>query len=503
MPLPDPLLSKLSEHVAEQMGLYFPQDRWRDLESGIGAAARELGLPDAAAYGRDLLADKLSQQQIEVLAGALTIGETYFLRDPRSFEILSEHVFPELIRARRGSERRLRIWSAGCCTGEEAYSIAVMLDRLLPDLSDWQITLLATDLNSRFLRKAAAGVFSEWSFRGTPAWLKERYFRPLPGRRFALAQRIKSMVTFAYLNLGEDVYPSLANNTNAMDLILCRNVLMYFSVERAARVVRSFHRSLMSTGWFLVSAVEASPQFNSHFVPARFEGATLYRKRNEFDVQPVEPLACGAAFVAPEIAPDFTHDSKKENTLAPVRALEPDVALMQAPQVDAAAIDNYAAALELFERGNYAAAAELLKADAVAAAPAVHSATLLARIYANLGELAEAREWAERAIAADRTDAVSHYLRAVILQEQSRVDEASEALQKTLYLEPRFVLAHFALANLVQRQGRPAAAARHFANALALLRRYDDNDVLPHSDGMAAGRLKQMIQSISPVESVA
>ena len=499
MPLPDPLLSKLSEHVAEQMGLYFPQDRWRDLESGIGAAARELGLPDAAAYGRDLLADKLSQQQIEVLAGALTIGETYCLRDPRSFEILSEHVFPELIRARRGGERRLRIWSAGCCTGEEAYSIAVMLDRLLPDLSNWQITLLATDLNSRFLRKAAEGVFSEWSFRGTPAWLKEDYFQPLPGRRFALTQRIKSMVTFAYLNLGEDVYPSLANNTNAMDLILCRNVLMYFSAERAARVVRNFHRSLVSTGWFLVSAVETSPQFNSHFVPARFEGATLYRKRNEFDLQPVEPLACGAAF----FAPDITHDTEEENTRAPLRALESDATPMQAPQADAVAIDNYATALQLFERGNYAAAAELLKADAIAAAPAVQSATLLARIHANLGELAEAREWAERAIAADRTNAVSHYLRAVILQEQSRVDAASEALQKALYLEPTFVLAHFALANLVQQQGRPAAAARHFANALALLRRYDDNDVLPHSDGMAAGRLKQMIQSISPVEGVA
>jgi chemotaxis protein methyltransferase CheR len=263
--------------------------------------------------------------------------------------------------------------------------------------------------------------------------------------------------------------------------------------------VRNFYRSLVSSGWFLVSAVETLPQFSSHFVPARFEGATLYRKRNEFDVQPVEPLTSGTAF----IVPDITHDCEEQNTLAPLRALEPDAALMQAPQADAAAIDNYTAALELFERGNYAAAAELLKADAVAAAPAVQRATLLARIYANLGELAEAREWAERAVAADRTNAVSHYLRAVILQEQSRIDEASEALQKTLYLEPTFVLAHFALATLVQRQGRPAAAARHFANALALLRRYDDNDVLPHSDGMAAGRLKQMIQSISPVAGVA
>lgn len=497
MPLPEPLLSRLSEHVAAQMGLHFPPDRWRDLESGIEAAARESGARDAAAYGRDLLAAKLSDEQIEVLAGALTIGETYFLRDPRSFDILAQHVFPDLIRARRGGEQRLRIWSAGCCTGEEAYSIAILLDRLLPDLSKWQITLLATDINSRFLRKAAEGVFGEWSFRGAPAWLKERYFRPLPGRRYALTQRIKSLVTFAYLNLGEDVYPSLTNNTNAMDLILCRNVLMYFSAERAHQVMRNFHRSLVSTGWFLVSAVETSPQFSSHFMPAQFEGATLYRKRNEFDTA-AEPPRSDALFTTQDAANSW----EEAAAVAPSHAFDFDAAAAPRAAYEAPAARGYEAALQLFEAGKYADAAVMLEADA-AGVPEVRTATLFARIYANLGQLGEAHSWAERAIAADRTNAVSHYLFAVILQEQSLIEEATSALQKALYLEPNFVLAHFAMGILAQRQGRQAAAARHFGNASALLLRHDENAVLPHSDGMAAGRLKQMIEAISPVEGSA
>jgi chemotaxis protein methyltransferase CheR len=488
---PDQLLSRLSERLAEQMGWDFPRERWRELEAGIEAAARELNVADATAYARDLLAAQLTKRQIEVLAGALTVGETYFFRDARSFETLAEHVFAELIRARRGNERRLRIWSAGCCTGEEAYSVAILLDQLLPDISDWQITLLATDINTRFLQKAVEGTFSEWSFRGAPLWLKERYFRPVAGHRFALLPRIKSLVTFAHLNLGEDVYPSLSNNTNAMDLILCRNVLMYFSAERAGRVIRNFHRSLVTNGVLLVSAVETSLQFGTHFVATPFAGATLYRKNSEFDSTVVEippkaapTIACGGSDFAA-----LLHASEYE--VAPVQ--------QEAPGTDEPS-DVYATALALFERGRYVEAASTLRADVDAAAPAVDSATLLARIYANLGDLSEARSWAEHAIAADKTNAMSHYLRAVILQEQSLIADALTALQRTLYLEPDFVLAHFALGNLEQRQGRRRIAARHFSNALHLLGKFGDNEVLPHSGGMAAGQLKEMLQSISPVD---
>ncbi|MCL5668881.1 MAG: chemotaxis protein CheR, partial [Gammaproteobacteria bacterium] len=217
--LPHPLLSRLSELLEAQIGLHFPGERWRDLERGIAAAARELGFPEVEACARRLLSAPLTHRQIEILASHLTVGETSFFRDRKSFEALEQYVLPPLIRSRRDSERRLRIWSAGCSTGEEPYSIAMVLDRLLPDHEQWNITILATDINPQSLRKAVEGAYGEWSFRDTPDWIRERYFKKARPGRFEIHPRIRKMVTFSYLNLADDVYPSLSTNTNAMDVI--------------------------------------------------------------------------------------------------------------------------------------------------------------------------------------------------------------------------------------------------------------------------------------------
>ena len=155
--LPESLLFSMSDFVATRMGLHFPRERWGDLERGITAAAREFDLPDAESCALRLLSTSPTQNHTEILASHLTVGETYFFREKRSFEVLEEHVLPELLRSRRGVERRLRIWSAGCCTGEEPYSVAMLLDRLIPDPGEWNVTILATDINPRFLKKAAEG----------------------------------------------------------------------------------------------------------------------------------------------------------------------------------------------------------------------------------------------------------------------------------------------------------------------------------------------------------
>jgi len=128
----EPLLFQLSQHLAAQLGLYFPRARWRDLEWGIGAAAREFGFQDPVACIRWLLSSALTKSQTQILACHLSVGETYFFRERRSLEILEAQILPELIRARRGTAQRLRIWSAGCCTGEEPYSIAILLSKRMP-----------------------------------------------------------------------------------------------------------------------------------------------------------------------------------------------------------------------------------------------------------------------------------------------------------------------------------------------------------------------------------
>jgi chemotaxis protein methyltransferase CheR len=497
--LPAPLLSQLSEFVAGHMGLYFPPERWRDLERGIRSAARESGAASAEAYAEWLLSAPLAKAQIEALASEMTVGETYFFRENRSFEILGERILPELIRARQGREQRLRVWSAGCCSGEEAYSIAILLDRILPARRDWHVTILATDINPRFLQKAAAGIYSEWSFRNPPAWLKGHYFHPAGEHKYAILPRIKEMVTFAYLNLAEDTFPSLSNNTNAMDLIFCRNVLMYFAPDRMRKVIGNFHRSLVEGGNLIVSSTETSAQLFSPFTPAHFEGATFYGKNTGRAPAPAFPFS-------------WETSVPKEEAVSPappappvyfsIPETPPVVPAPLPPESAATGPTPYQEALALFEQGNYLDAAQKLKMDS-GEEPEVGSLALMARICANLGQLAEAQTWAEKAIGADKLNAGLHYLRAIILQEQDALEESTASLRRALYLDPGFILSHYALGNLALRQHRFEESTRHFTNALALLKRCPADDILPLSDGLAAGRLGEMIQSAISMEATA
>ncbi len=470
------LLSDLSGLVAARMGLNYPQERWGDLERGVAAAARELGFGDVESCARWLCSGAAARGHIEILASHLTVGETYFFRGSGGFDALEKHILPELFRLRRDGERRIRIWSAGCCTGEEPYSIAMLLDRLIPDPNGWHVTVLATDINPRFLRKAAQAVYGEWSFRGTPEWVRERYFRKRKDGRFALVPHIRDKVTFSYLNLADDVYPSLRNNTNAMDVIFCRNVLMYFHADRAKAVSRNLYRSLVDGGWLVVSATETSNILFSSFSAVEFPGALLYRKAasagpQAFSVADRDPAFPEDSWAAHRPEPGFPDEIAVPESARPVpRSPNPQ------PPGRPDALERV---------GGLARAPENLG-----------TAAARARNCADQGRLAEAAEWCERAIATDKLNAAHHYLLAAVQQENGQIEAALQSLQRAVYLDAGFALAHFALGNMELSRGRYREARRHFANALALLRAGSGDDILPESDGLTVARLIEIIASV-------
>lgn len=443
------LLDAVSRLVEAQLGLHYPYERLGDLERGLRSAAKELGFESVEDYARDLLCAGNGVAQIEALAAHLTIGETYFCRDPKSFDALENSILPAIIRERRLGARRLRIWSAGCCTGEEAYSIAMVLRRAIPDIDDWQVTLLATDINPKFLHRAAAGVYGQWSFRGVPDSVKETYFHKLPDGHFEILPAIRKMVTFGCLNLAEDVYPSLATNTNAMDIIFCRNVLLYFSPEQLRKAVANLRHSLREDGWLFVSAAEASPQSFAEFSPSGFDGIAVYRK-----------------------GPPYLREKMQEQLFLPSVVARP----------------------EFFHPEPLA---PMPKAELPAATP-VHPAAE-ARRLANEGRLRQALIACDLAIKAEKVVASHYYLRGAILQEQDAVDAAVTAFRQALYLDHSFVVAHFALGNSMLRQGRNSDARRCFANARSLLANYAPEAELPDSDGITAGRLLEILSSMQEV----
>lgn len=497
------LLANLSGLVAARMGLHFPAERWRDLARGVESAARELDFADAESCARWLLAASLTNGQFETLASHLTIGETYFFRERQALEALRERVLPTLIRAHRGKEERLRIWSAACSTGEEAYTVAMLLDRYFPELKGWQLDIIATDINARSLRKASAGIYGEWSFRSTPAWVKESYFKKTEGG-YELSPRIRRLVKFSYLNLAEDAYPSLLNNTNAMDIILCRNALMYFSAEQARRVVGNFAHALVAGGWLVVSQSELSSVMFSDFATVNFPDAILYQKPD------AETQAAAAAFPqqidettvsAPPLF-DFAATLEAENLPAVERHEFVSPEVVEPSEAERKPTD-YTQAQACYEQGLYRAATEMLL-ELVRRAPENSQAlVLLARASANLGDLVEALRWCERAVAADKMNAGVHFLRASILLEQHQTAEAAKSLRRALYLDHSFALAHFALGNLERNQGRQREAQKHFANALALADAQGQEDILPESEGMTAGRLAEIIRQAMTIEVAA
>ena len=466
--LPNATLERLSAFVTREMGLFFPKERWNELERGIASALRALGCQDSLADVERLLARALSRRELETIAEFLTVGETYFLREPRTLEVFQKEILPELLRARRGGERRLRIWSAGCSSGEEPYSIAILLRRMLPDLAQWQVTILATDINAASLRKGMAGVYRAWSFRASPSWFRDLYFRPVGAGLYEIDPRIKRMVSFAYLNLAEEGYPSLASNTNAMDVIFCRNVLMYFAPQLAQAVVGRLHRSLMEKGWLIVSPAEISPTLYASFEAVHCADSSLYRKGGASP----RPATAGAALpaAAPAAAPRQPAGA----------AAEP-------------AQSRYELAAKLYRQGRYPEACTLLTEPYPPGNEDLAALSLLVRSYANQGELAQAQRWCDQALKADRLDPELHCLRAEILQEQGETGEARASLERALFLDPTLAIAHLSLGYLALWEGRGNTAGKHFENALRLISSVADDALLPGTEGMTAGRLREIV----------
>lgn len=513
--IPHHRLSQLSELIASEMGLYFPQNRWKDLERRIASAAREFDFVDIEEFSKWLIMSPLTKRHIGMLANHLTVGETYFFREKESFRVLEEHVLPELIHSKQKNERRLRIWSAGCSTGEEPYSIAILLDKMIADLKDWNITILATDINTRALRRMPESLFTEWSFRGTPPWVKERYFKMTREGLYEIIPAIKKMVVFDYLNLAEDIYPSLLNNTNAMELILCRNVLMYFTPERAKKVFRRFYNSLVDGGWLLTGPIEALKSLSSQFVTVNFPGAILYRKgkpeiheiqqqtgewmggwekseNREAEINTIDSLIPPLPDVIP-LSPDATTFRFPESTKSFVEEDQNKIDLLPA---------SYKEAFIMFESGRYAKAAETLEELHLSGQSNPKITALLARACANQGRLDNALKWCEKAIASERLNPSYHYLLATILLELGRLDDTITSLKRALYLDHNFVLAYFVLGNIMSRQENFKASTKYLKNASDLLAAYSPDEKLPESEGLTAGRLREIIDSMIQKKSL-
>lgn len=480
----DSLRADFERLVHQRTGMVFGFRRADELEEKVLAAASRAGLESLAAYYDALSSSPTDSRHWDDLVAGLTIGETYFFRNTAHFDALRWEILPPLIRQRR-RDRRLRLWSAGCSTGEEPFSLAILLRELIPGIEDWRITILGTDINKASLQRARAGLFRSWSLRKLNDAQRAAYFTQ-EGDAFALAPRIRDMVTFSYLNLTEPAYPALETNTTAIDLLLCRNVAIYFSFDTIRDIAERLHRCVLDGGWLITGAAETNSEIFSRFASRSFPGAVLYQKS-----QSALPVPVGRAFEKPGGACKVARGPQAIGRIPP-QSSRADERTQVAPHCVA-----YEQALDLQRQGDEPAAVAMLQ-RAIALRPEFAEAHYrLCRLHANRGRLAEAKASCVDMLRADPLNAEGHFTWGLIAQEEGRIDEAVEAFRKTLYLSPSFILAHHGLSVMLIHTGDEAQAERHRDAALKCVRALPDDEILPGSESLTAGQLRNMLRGSS------
>ncbi|MBN2003891.1 MAG: hypothetical protein JXA21_11085 [Anaerolineae bacterium] len=484
---------RFSRLVGDLFGLHFPENRRTDLEQGIKQAFALSTCRDLTDYYHLLLDPDNGPLHRQRLVNALTIGESHFFRNANQFDVLYEQVLPEIIQRRR-SLRTLRIWSAGCSEGQEPYSIAMLLRDLLPDVNEWAITILATDINTESLDRARRAIYSDWAFREQRAkFWQPRYFRTV-GNRHELLPEVRRMVTFAQLNLTEDHYPSYQTNTMFMDIILCRNVTIYFTPSTTRQVIGRFYEALVDGGWLVVGHSEHSLATYSQFQALSYPNAILYRRTGkptilpeDWDWLPAAPELAGAPSL--RVPSGVATGSEALGNGAP--PLVGDLSAAPAGEPSPEATLEHAA--ELVEYGHLDQARDMLLKLIERSSMRPEAAALLGQTYANQGMWRDGEHWCRQAIHENNLLMGPYYTLALILQHQGQLDDAIEMMKKVVYLDRTSIRGHYGLADLYHRKGALRQALKSLDNAHRALGGHSGNEVIPESGGITVERLREAI----------
>src|ERR1700742_1184546 len=267
--------------VTRKLGLFFDDAKSDFLADVLRQRMERFGCSHFAEYERRLAPMRCQDDEIRTWAEALTIGETYFFRYADHFEALARVALPACIAAREvEGGRTLRILSGGCSSGEEAYSIAILLSEAFPQLADWGISILGIDVNAAAVEKATAARYSKWSLRETPEELSAKYFEPA-GRQLRLRESIRRAARFEQRSLTDE--DNLFWQAGAFDIVFCRNVTIYFPLDVTRCVVGRIARALRPGGFFFLGHAETLRGISNGFHLHQTHETFYYQRREAGD----------------------------------------------------------------------------------------------------------------------------------------------------------------------------------------------------------------------------
>jgi len=273
----DPVFRQVRDLVYKVSGIFQLEEKLYLLVDGCERRMKQLAVRSPREYWDLLTAHSSRDAELRQLLNELTIGETCLFRSQPQIDALRKVILPEIV-AEKSKQiiKRLRIWSAGCSTGEESYTLAMnMLEESNGLLKGWTVEILATDLNDRSVETAKAGIYGDYALRSTTDYFKRKYFSPLDEKKLQVRPEVKKLVTFSRLNLQDD---SKMLFMKGMDLVFCCNVLIYFDGPSKSKVIDHFFNNLNFGGYFFLGTSESLMKLNDKFHLVHFPGAIGYWK---------------------------------------------------------------------------------------------------------------------------------------------------------------------------------------------------------------------------------
>lgn len=454
----DPVYPLLKTYILEQTGLGYYSDKDEDFAARIGRRLAACHARNCAEYLELVRGGAHAKEETDNLVGELTIGETFFFRQKEHFDLIRTVVMPALLETNQ-STRRLRFWSAGCATGAEAYSLSLLLRLEFADqLQGWDVSILGTDINVSFLAQARQGIYPEWALRETPEEIRQMCFT-FENKRWTLKPMFVRGVEFRYHNLANDgIFPG--EDHEPFDLVMCRNVMIYFSRQQIHSTLERIRRTMKPGGWLFVGHAEPNSETFQHFEVISRPDATAYRKRAEGldGVTPHNGSSPAAFYWAPPALPAEPVHSAIQQFPVPQRLDGTEARPRPTP-----AADEWTTSLTVED----------------------------ALMLADSGRREDGMDVCRKMIERNPLDAPAHYTLGLLL-ESSSVTEAEAEFRRAIYLDRRFAVAHYHLGTCLQRRGELAAALKSFRNVLQILEGQAPDQPLKIGEGITVSELADL-----------
>ena len=431
---------ELRELFERRLGHVLNDRATQELTEALSRLTKSCGFETTGQYLALLRTLPLDAPMVQALLQTVTNNETYFFRDPTSVQSLRTHILPGLIE-RALETRTFRVWSAGCSTGEELYTIGILLRELIPDIDFWNIALIGTDIDAAALARARRGHYKQWSFRVTSDEERQRYFDAAGDGTFVLRRRFTKGAAFSLHNLSDPGEPAPA--PGKFDLILCRNVAIYMHAEARSVLAQKVARALASDGVWVSGPSDPVPPagFTTRVLPGVLEHV-VHEER-------VAATATVATRRVPEVSTPVSPD--QQPTWRPPPGW--DTSMKPAPP---ALLRTLVPASPPLRRPP-----PPQKFEPVAALDA-------ARSLADKGDSSRALEVIGKVIEENPLEPEAYLLRALLFESAGSLDEACADLKRVTYLDPSHGEAYLRLGLLLARRREPEAAVKALRNALVL-----------------------------------